>query len=263
MNIGDGVEDVVEGKEPEVTQPEKVVDEKSEGEKPEVEQPEEKPEEHKENRVQKRIDKLTRDKYQLKGENEALKRQLDMLSGNQNAPSGKPTREQFASDVEYIDALTDYKAHQIREEIKNERGQEIAQGGLQQQITEARKVYEDYDEVLEGVQSIKVRPPINEAILSSPFAAEILYDLGKNLDKATNLANMPIASAIREIGKIEAGIEARKAQPKQQKITKAPEPVKPVGSRGTTGKRDHLQHPEDYTVEEWREAERKRKQAKR
>ena len=92
-------------------QPDGASEQKPEGENPEGEA-EKKPEDteqHKESRIQKRIDKLTREKYQLKGELEAMKKMQEQYTSQAPAPAtGKPSRDKFNTDEEWIEALTDY-----------------------------------------------------------------------------------------------------------------------------------------------------------
>lgn len=243
------------------TQPDGASEQKPEGEKPEgeAEKTLEDTEQHKESRIQKRIDKLTREKYQLKGELEAMKKMQEQNIAPAPVASGKPSRDKFNNDEEWIEALTDYKAHQAVAAVKHEAGREQVQSTFNQQLTKARESHDDFDDIFDDIQSIKVAPPINEAIVASPFAAEILYELGKDMSKAQSLAQMPISSAIKEIGKIEAKIEGRiKPEDKTKKTTSAPPPIKPINGTGSAGKRNHIEYPNDYTVDEWRAAERKR-----
>jgi len=209
-----------------------------------------------ENRVQKRIDKLTREKYELKGRVEALEGFLqDRQTQSPDIQSDKPVRSQFESDEDWIEALTDYKAKAVRDEILKDRS-DSGNVSFEKQENESRKQHEDYDDVVEDVRSIKVNTHVNDAITSSPLATEILYELGHDMDKAKAIARMSIPSAIREIGKIEAKLEL-KSMGTDKKKSNAPEPIRPPVARGAVI-RDHIKDADKMPIEEWMKRERER-----
>lgn len=257
--VEDVVEPVVEQEESANEEVTETPEGEAQAEGDEVDEKKDPVEESKQSRVQRRIDKLTREKYQLKGELEAMRR-MQSQQVETPAPQGKPTREQFNDDAEWIEALTDYKTQQAVAGIEHKTSQEKVKSTFNQQLAQARDKYDDFDDVLEDVQSISVSQPINDALASSPYAAEILYTLGNDLKQATALAQMPIPLAIKELGKIEARIEAREVKPKEKKTTNAPAPIKPVKSKGNVGL-NHLdpKDAEKMDIGDWIKAEKERK----
>lgn len=221
----------------------------------EQKQPEEsEKDQHKENRVQKRIDKLTREKYEYKGQLEALKQMLQ----NQNTPrqqaqqqNARPTRDQFENDEEYFDALTDYKLEQrlsgFEGKLTERQKQERAQTEYASRAAQAKTAYPDWDEVMEDAQGIPVESHVASAILESDFGPDVQYYLAKNPGEVDKLNGMSPASAARHIGRIEARIEGQKAKPKAPpQQSKAPDPIKPVRGGGEV-----QTDPDKMSTEQW------------
>lgn len=214
-----------------------VVDGVEQGETPEGE-------EHqapKESRVQKRIDKLTREKYELKGKLEAYERMMSQQQVQVANVESKPQRSQFGSDEEFIDAITDYKINQ-RENASKQQSAVAAQTSVESawaaKEKSAMKEYEDYSDVVEDASDVKINSAAVEAILESDLGPDIRYYLAKNPDEAEKTLSMSASAAIKHIGKIEAKIEAQKSA-KKTKTSSAPPPIKPVKAGGSSSKDDY------------------------
>jgi len=201
---------------------------------------EEKPE-HRENRVQKRIVMLTREKYEFKARAELAEKMLQSGSpvqqqaqGQKPVPDGKPVRVNFDNDELYIEALADWKYQQRMPEIIEGVRRQVDQtqpNNWKVAVAEAEKAIPDYREVIEEADDITIPPPMEEAIATSDVGPQILYQLAKDPVRAQQIMAMPPAQAIREIGKIDAAI-ARKGNGKAGTTSRAPEPIEPVGNRG-------------------------------
>jgi len=95
----------------------------------------------------------------------------------------------------------------------------------------------DFDDMVAS-SDVVVTDPIRDAILESDVGPQILYHLAENPEIAEKLANQSVASALRQLGKLEAKFE--KAEETQSdkpsktvaKKSNAPEPIKPL--RGTS-----------------------------
>jgi hypothetical protein len=198
----------------------------------------------KQSRVQKRIDKLTREKYEWKGRAEAAER-IAAQAQPPEAPQ-PPKREQFKSDAEYIQASVDFgiaqKLPAIQEELQA-RMPVVSHGGdFQEKVGKAKAEYADFDDVIE--EGDRPYPDhIGEAITSSPVGGHLLYHFAKNTADADRIFALSPIVAAREIGVIEAQILAAKAP---KKSSGAPPPVKPVSSSGSV-KPD----PAKMTDSEW------------
>lgn len=206
----------------------------------------EKPEDHKPNRIQKRIDKLTRDKYELKGRLDMLERMMAQQNQDQPKATDKPARANYENDEEYVSALTDWMVTQKLSNVKNEISQHQVNSQMDvswnQKVQTARESYPDYDEVMEDANDISIpqhlQASFNEALKSSDLGADIVYHLAKNPDEATRIFALPINAAIREIGKLESRLEVDKNAKTNPivKKSKAPEPIKPPRSSGGSTK---------------------------
>jgi len=189
-----------------------------------TEQPSEE-EKHK-TRVQKRIDQLTRDKYELKA-------RLEKLEAVQNKASEptRPTREGFASDEDYIDALTDHKIDQRMQAAPKQDNTNVEWAS---RIAETRSSHSDYDEVVSMVENITLPQLATEAIVTSKFGPEIVYALGKDPERAEEISRMSPGAATVEIGIILADIKAKKvSQPTVKRVSSAPAPITPVQPKPT------------------------------
>jgi hypothetical protein len=73
--------------------------------------------------------------------------------------------------------------------------------------------------------TVTVSDPIRDAILESDIGPRILYHLAENEDFALKLNEMPLITAIREIGKLEARLE----KPAESVTrSKASAPISPI-----------------------------------
>lgn len=186
--------------------------------------------EHKPSRLEKRFAKMTREKYELRGENEALKKMLGIIRPQQPVDL-TPKREQFADDADYLAAMVQ---HEVKKAIP---AQQPARPVVN--VDEVKAVFDDYDEVMEDSDSVSVPQSAAEAIMASDKSEHLRYYFTKNPDKANALFQLPPIAQIREVGKIEAGIEREietrkslKTEPKKQ--SKAPAPINPVKPTGAT-----------------------------
>lgn len=204
--------------------------------------------------VQRRIDRLTRDKYRLQAELEMARKQAPQEQQKPTAPAaeGAPKPDQFKSYEEYLEARADWRAEQkvskmvgeLQQNAQREAGkaeQERLIKGLQKQFDEATGVYDDFEEVALSPE-VPISEPVYAAILRSPKGADVAYYLGKNPEKAAQIAGLdPIAAAVR-IGEIGATV----TRPTAKKTTSAPAPIEPVGGR-TGATKD----PSKMTTDEW------------
>ncbi len=195
----------------------------------------------------------------LKAETEAafLRQQLQAKEAPAPKADGEPKRDDYASWDEWNRATVDWQVKQgveqrLRDlqEAQRRSAQERAELEFKQQAREklAKGIekYDDFAEVVfEGDHNVTDEMAI--AIAESSVAAELAYWLGKNPAESNRIANLPPASQIRELGKIEARLEAPK-----NKTTSAPEPVSPVKGSASAHKRI-----EDMTMAEYKEFRKK------
>jgi hypothetical protein len=209
--------------------------------------------------VGKRINELTREKYEAKREADYWKQQAERAAfERQQAPApkvevtGEPKPDQFESFEEYNRALVRFEAKVLLEQERQSNQAAQAQYQQQQQQSAwkereaaAREKLVDYDATVYpmlDIPAVANNPYFAAALVDSPIGAEVLYHLGKNPTEAIRIASLNPAACAREIGKLEAKLESQ-----SKKTSSAPPPPKPVhgGAKATSGLRD------DIPVDEW------------
>ncbi len=157
----------------------------------------------------------------------------------------KPLRSQFATDDDYIEALSNFKANEaiaVREQqqaaarIEAEQA-EIAGEWSKRQET-AMKNLPDYADVI-GKSAVDVPSHVHQAILESEQGPEIAYYLALHPSEAKRITAMKPIAAIKRIAALErdlAELEHEEIPPEVEKTTtavqksKAPPPIEPVRS---------------------------------
>lgn len=230
------VEESTEEKPVETTSTE-TIDEKPVEEKAETEK---KPDAEK-NHFQRRQERLLRERAEYKAEAEFLRSQFqNQQKQAQSKTEGRPARDQFESDEDYVDALTDWKLDQklsgVKEELAQHQNQSQVQSSWVSKVNQARQDYPDYETVMEDAQDIPISKSTAEAMQSSDLGADIAYYLAKNPDEAMRINSLSPIAAAREIGRIESYVEYEKDQAKKKApVSKAPAPIKPVKSSSGSG----------------------------
>lgn len=196
---------------------------------------------------QKRLAREKR-KLQREAEEEVQKRVNDHLSRQPQNPqpvsqpsSGAPKIDDFPTYEDYRQASTRWE---IKEEFRQEREQEnqskaqreaqTLQETWKQRESKAMDKIDDYEEVADLNRLRRegaLNPAMAQAIIGSEFGPELLYALGKDMDKARQIAQMNPADAIRSLGRMEAKFEAPAPITKQP--SNAPAPITPItGGKG-------------------------------
>lgn len=231
------------------------------------EEPEQKEEDQpKKTHDQRRWERLLKERAEYKAKVE-LYEQMQLQQQHKPVNSGRPSRDKFDSDEDYVSALTSWTVEQKLGNVKQELAQHQVQNQTQAEwaskINQARADYADYDSVMEDAQDIPIAPVVAEAIQSSDLGGDIAYYLGKNPDEALRLNSMSPVAASREIGRIESYLEYEKSQAKAKKVpvSKAPNPIKPVkSSAGSGAKSLEDMSPSEYMAYmNKREAERRKR----
>lgn len=205
-------------------------------------------------KVDRRIARITAEKYQLKEQLErerAGKRELESLIAANEAKAKlnqeEPRRDSFDDDEAYLKALTQWnykigraeERHQEAaakyEKVKEVKPPEPAQTEhpLKEAFEEGKTKYNDFERVVLGNQTNPIFTNGDLAsytidlLADSEVAHEVLYHLGKSHDESARLARLSPPAFAREIGKIEERLQHR---PSKQ-TTKAPPPLKPVSGK--------------------------------
>jgi hypothetical protein len=195
--------------------------------------------------LQRRVDRLTREKYQLRAENEQLR-----------------TPKQQADD--------ENKEHLTEDEVEN-RAQVLAMeiAELKQIKQHCNAVFDkgvkankDFAKTFQGLVS-EIGDPFDSkgkpsntmaAILDAEEPHKLIQYLADNPDLASELADLPASKQIRRIVQIEKEMGE---ETKPQK-SNAPAPAKPVNAGATTSAKDPATMT-DKEFAEWRKADIKRR----
>lgn len=205
-----------------------------------------------ESRAQRRIQQLVAEKNYWKGRAEA-----PGSGGAQTTPPAnvQPTRDQYATDVEYIDALTDWKLNNalptVVQRITEAQTRQAAEQRFSERVTEVAKKYEDWDEVMDAADAVMLPTTHLEVIQQSEHAPEVVYRLGKDPALAQRISRMTPINAAREIGRIEAAIASQQKPGNGggKSASAAPAPITPVpAGAAKAGK-----NPDDMSMAEYRE----------
>lgn len=198
--------------------------------------PAKEPPKEQEDPVQKRIDKLTREKYDARRKadlaeyrTKELEARLAALEAKpaQAAPA-EPTLEGFGYDeVKYQAAMREWirsEASSVaREEAKKaltSSQAERIQTKFDERQTEFAKSNPDYIEKVLERDTLPISEAIQDALLQMDTGPAIAYYLCTHEDKAREIMSLPPMLQAREIGRIEASLEKKPAPV----VSKAPPP---------------------------------------
>lgn len=161
-------------------------------------------------------------------------------------PNAKPDPNDFKDAFEYADALAQWSAEQAlakrdREAAENaekERRQSVV-NRWNENLAEARREFEDFDEVLASADA-QVSDAIRDAIIESDVGPRILHYLASNPEVVEKINGLSERNALKEIGKLEARLEKSKedkavkpeVKPRPE-VSKAPAPIRPIRSQAT------------------------------
>lgn len=211
-------------------------------------------------RVQKRIDRLTKEKYESKREALELKRELEELKAKQRTDSSdsdddqdEPVPSKYDTWDEYQDALDKYAARkdgerkqepskkedpaarhddkQLLDEAAREHQQLLDEAAsvIKDGFDEARAKHSDFDDVV-FQEDLSISEDMVRVIAETEDPTEVLYQIGKNKDEAKRIASLSLPKIAIEIDKIEQSIKSGSKQKAKtdKKPTSAPEPISPV-----------------------------------
>ena len=174
--------------------------------------------------MQRRIDELTREKWNERREKEAALALVERLKSKEGDPKPDPVQD--------LDSLV---AQKLAERDFNEACNKTYAKGKEQ--------FQDFDEAVNGhklLGDIGGRRDYLEAVSALDNGAQVFHHLGKNLDEAAHVLSLPPVKMALELTKLSQKLS--KAPP----VSKAPPPIKPVAG---TASRDF--DPETASMDEW------------
>lgn len=187
-------------------------------------------------RVQERIDRITREKYDALRERDYWQQRAEMARQPEAkpepvAPVTPPTQEAYGYDeTKFAAANAEYQRQIARSEaqalLTAERQRyafEQSQATFQAREADFIKSKPDY---LEKVRdpSLPISPPMAEAIRESDIGPLVAYYLAEHVDTARMISGLSPLGQAREIGRIEAALGAARAIETKPVVSKAPPP---------------------------------------
>lgn len=191
---------------------------------------------------QKRIGELTRDKYEekrvnadLKAENERLR--MALAQGQQ----GEPHQEGEQGDVRTL----------ARQEAKRMRAEERFTETCNRTYDAGKAEFPDFDRAVANLQMVGASREFLELATTSDAGHKLLHHLGTDMDEAARIMSLPPIQMARELTKLEFKL----GQPATKPVSKAPAPIKPLGSGKAAG--EGLS--DDLPIDEWMRRHNQRK----
>ncbi|ATS39256.1 MULTISPECIES: hypothetical protein [Xanthomonas] len=191
--------------------------------------------------VGKRINELTREKYEALRRAEAAERRAQELEqqGQPHATGkdpvqsdSRPTLDQFNYDQDaYLEALTDWRVSQRLNERDSQQQVQQKRHQEQERQREFQGRLASFEAENPGKWEAATKAPINftepmlEVIASSEVGPSIAVYLAENLDRADEISRMTPYAQAAALGRIEASVSAPKPPqipPHPKTVTKAP-----------------------------------------
>ena len=202
---------------------------------------------------------------------EARLREYEQKANPQVAaePLGQePQPSQFQDAFEYAKALSEWNVEKVLAErdraeadrrANEERNKVIS--AWTQKVEAAKAKLPDFEEMVASAD-VAVNDAIRDAIIESDVGPELLYHLAQDTDYACKLAQMPVAKALKELGKLEVRFEV-KDEPEAKPVarqSKAPSPIRPLKASSSAADVPINANGEFHgTYQQWKEARLARK----
>lgn len=266
-----GYEEPAEAEEeqPEAAAGEKEIEEEESSEEQEEEQP--KP---KKKSAQQRIRELTAKYRQTEREVQELRRLLDQQGERQQdyqQPAQmpqKPKREDYDDEDAYFEALADYRAEQKLAEQQKKQEQKTEQQRQQEEQQRVAKAvdqvnqsgiseFEDYEDVVLDNNSLQITDNMVRTIADMDYGHRVAYHLGKNPDKAAELANMSASKQAAELGKLESQLTQNPGKKKKSKAPAPPSSVKGSGETSESGEPSDNDDIDTWMRKRWQQVRQK------
>lgn len=230
-------------------------------ESPDEESSASKKEDEGKDKIQARIDEITKlrrteERQRIAAQEEAreLREKLEALQPKQ--PAGMTLADFEYDEAKFTEYLGEQAAGKAREAVRHESArvqQQQKQADFSVKESEYAMDFDDYHSVTRN-QDLKISPDMVAVAQGSDNGPGILYYLGKNPEVSERLANMHPLDMAREMGRIESNQISKPAS-----ITKAPKPpAKLKGENASATIRSDSPASDSLSTEEWRRRELKR-----
>lgn len=181
---------------------------------------------------QRRIDQLTRKRYEEKARADYAQQRATALEAELAAARGQKPAEtpQVAITPEKIQAMVQEHAQElVRGQRFDEASNKAAKAG--------EKEFPDFAKAVVTLNTMgalfdeKGPTDLADTIMQSDLSHKLLHHLGSNPDEAEIILALPPKLQARQIGLLEARLSQAPAAPTVPLVSKAPAPIVPAGSR--------------------------------
>lgn len=183
---------------------------------------------------QKRIGELTRDKYESKRNADTQAREnVQLREQLARAQQGEQSDEQPG----------DFQSN-VRQEAQRLNAEQSFNDQCNSVYAAGKAEFPNFDASVANLQMVGVTRDFLELVTTSDAGAKLIQHLGTDLDEAARISAMTPVQMARELTRLEYKLGQA---PAPKPVSKAPAPVKPIGSGGSTdsGLRD------DLSMDEW------------
>lgn len=189
-----------------------------------------------------RIDKLTRERGDAQRRADTLQAMVDELQ--------KGGKEVKVENQPKTDGQRQFTQAELDAEVERRATQKSEVKEFNASCDAAYKIgkaaHDDYDSALTNFQKLGGLPlDTAQMILETDNPAEVFYALGKDLDKAEEIFNLPPVKRAAALVKFGAKLDT----PKTKKISDAPEPIRPTRSGG--GAQEADLYSENTPIDKW------------
>lgn len=175
--------------------------------------------------VQKRIDKLTQQRYEREARIRELEAKIAESERKAQESQPEPDPTQFDTWEKYLEAKVKHEADKRIREIER-------LAGFNERAATVRQQNPDFDAVLQSAAT-GVSDAVMETILETEDGPSVAYYLAKNPTELYRLNAMNERQQVLELGRISSRLSAKMPE---RKVTNAPPPPPAVKAAGSTQK---------------------------
>lgn len=215
---------------------------------------------------EKRISKVVSERDRARQEldywrDQALKQQNTQPTAPQDQIgqyAGKPLRNQYDNDDNYLEALSDWKIEQRLSQRELQQQQAKLVENYNSRAQEFAKERPDYFEIIDDAADLIIAPETAYIIQKSDIGPKIALHLAENPDVADKLNRFDATTRLYELGKLEMQLSGitKKAAP-AKRVSNAPAPLNPVKGSAPAAPKDL--YDSQLTTAEWIALRQKRK----
>lgn len=178
--------------------------------------------------LEKKTAKLARQRDKERAQRAEVEQELQKFKPAYR-PDGEPKEDQYETAKEYAQAYSKWEHEQVRRSYQAEQAQK-ADATFKERVNDFREEMEDVPDFnYDKLTRLPLSDAAVDALLDSDMRAKLAVHLLANKDEVDRISKFSPARQASELGKLEAKLSAAPVK----KISKAPEPITPVGGKGS------------------------------